>query len=119
MKMFTIKNDNWKNPDGTLIINYGWGNGYVAIPPTHPLYGLWANHSVYYHDLLNVHGGITCAVPAGGGGNSPEDWWVVGFDTRHYGDNTINWPKEAVEAETRNLFCQLLDIELGKELGGV
>jgi hypothetical protein len=45
--------------------------------------------------------------------NIPKDWWVIGFDTGHYGDTMERWPKEAVEAETKRLFCQLLDIELG------
>lgn len=69
----------------------------------------------YYTLMYNidVHGGLTYA-EFGNGVNAPQDWWVLGFDTRHFGDNQENWSKEAVEAETKRLFCQLLDIELGE-----
>jgi len=87
----------------------GWGNGYVAIPPTHPAYKM--DYDTLMYDL-NVHGGITFC-EFGDGDLIPEDWWVYGFDTAHLDDDLETWPKEAVEAETKRLFCQLLDIELG------
>jgi hypothetical protein len=105
-----------------VIIEKGWGNGYVALPPTHPLY-LGTLDSITDNSLiqikidlvgsLDVHGGITYN-DFGDGVNAPIDWWVLGFDTAHYGDTLEKWPKEAVEAETKRLFCQLLDIELGE-----
>ena len=39
--------------------------------------------------------------------------WSFGFDTAHYADNLINWPKEKVIEETLRLYAQLFDIELG------
>jgi hypothetical protein len=95
---------------GNVFVSRGWGNGYVAVPPTHPAC------KMDYHNMLydiDVHGGITY-FDFGDGVNAPKDWWVIGFDTSHYNDSIEKWPKEAVEAETKKLFCQLLDIELGE-----
>jgi hypothetical protein len=91
-----------------ILFEKGWGNGYVAIPPTHPAYKM-------DYDIIDVdiHYGLTYS-QYGDGVNAPIDWWVFGFDTAHYGDTLEKWPKEAVEAETKRLFCQLLDIELGE-----
>jgi hypothetical protein len=90
-------------------LDAGWGNGYVAIPPTHPAYKMDYDTLLY---AIDVHEGLTY-FDFGDGVNAPKDWWVLGFDTKHYGDNLKYWSKEAVEAETKRLFCQLLDIELG------
>jgi len=109
MICYTIRNKELK----TLyepVIKKGWGNGYVAIPPTHPLYKIDYNELVLD---ITVHGCLSYS-QFGDGKNAPKDWWVFGFDTSHYNDNLENWPKEAVEAETKRLFCQLLDIELGE-----
>ena len=93
----------------------GWGNGYVAIPPSHPLWGL--DYSSVY--TIDVHGGLTYSELNNSYGmfrqnpELPNNYWIFGFDTAHSGDTLEKWPKEAVEAETKRLFCQLLDIELG------
>ena len=86
---------------------HGWGNGYVIIPKGHPL------HGKHYDDIdVEVHGGLTFSESA-----KELDWpeitendkegWVVGFDTAHYSDSLSNWPKEAVQKETRRLAKQL------------
>jgi hypothetical protein len=102
-----------------IFIEKGWGNGYVAVPPTHILHlgdlagseeSIMKKISLVH--ALDVNGGITYN-DWGNGKNAPKDWWVFGFDTAHIGDTLERWPKEAVEAETKRLFCQLLDIELG------
>jgi hypothetical protein len=105
-----------------ILIEKGWGNGYVAVPPAHPLY-LGSLDTVTDNELiakkisavgsLDVNGGITYN-DFGDGKNAPKDWWVFGFDTAHFGDTIEKWPKEAVEAETKRLFSQLLDIEWGE-----
>lgn len=106
---------------GDVLIERGWGNGYVALPPTHPLHlgnlDNITNSDIIFKKItlvqnLNVHGGATYS-NLGDGVKAPKDWWVIGFDTAHYGDTIENWPKEAVEAETKKLFCQLFDIDLG------
>ena len=109
MKWYVVKNQDWKNKYEVQVIKRGWGNGYVAIPPMHPAYKM--DYDTLIFDL-KVHGGITYS-DFGNGDAAPKDWWVFGFDTAHFGDTIEKWPKEAVEAETKRLFCQLLDIELG------
>lgn len=107
---------------GNKFIEKGWGYGYVALPPTHPLHlgnlDNITNTDIIFKKItlvqnLNVHGGPTYS-NLGDGVKAPKDWWVIGFNTSHQGDTIENWPKEAVEAETKKLFCQLLDIELGE-----
>lgn len=78
MKSFTVKNT-WST-DG----NHGWGNGYVAIPPT----SSW--HGVDYNQIpILVHGGLTWSSFASAirnRGVEVPSWvddndWIVGFDT--------------------------------------
>lgn len=94
----------------------GWGNGYVAVPPSHCMHGVDYDRLYYLFEdrpnQISVHGGLTYS-DFGDGEHAPKNWWVFGFDTAHYRDTIEKWPKEAVEAETKRLFCQLLDIELG------
>lgn len=39
-----------------------------------------------------------------------KEWWIIGFDTWHYGDNPYIWNKDAVTAETVNLWLQIKEI---------
>lgn len=97
-----------------ILIEKGWGNGYVAVPPTHFLHlEHITKEKISLVQSLDVNGGITYN-DWGNGELAPKDWWVFGFDTAHSGDTIEKWPKEAVEAETKRLYCQLLDIELGE-----
>lgn len=110
----------------------GCANGYVAIPPEHPCYrkdylespideipvhgGITFSEPVCYEDktfmskreirpeyigirsyLFEDAEYITCNK------NIPDDWWILGFDTCHYGDNPTNWTRENVIAETLKL----------------
>lgn len=110
-------------------MNTGTHNGYVLIPEDHPLYG--KNTDTINEELLyGVHGGVTWAeshlkskqiiaesevLTISDGLDKHElnedcfanKYWVVGFDTAHYGDNPNNWNKTAVTAETEKLFIQL------------
>ena len=99
------------NPIITEALKLGWGNGYVAVPPSHCAHGKYTGDAIY-HNLI-VHGGVTYA----GYGyhiNVPKGWWVFGFDTSHFGDNIDNWPKEAVIEETMSMFWQLVELEWGE-----
>lgn len=78
MKSFIVKNT-WSTND-----DHGWGNGYVAIPPT----SSW--HGVNYSQIpVGVHGGLTWSSFASevrARGVAVPSWiddseWVVGFDT--------------------------------------
>ena len=94
------------------IRDFGWGNGYVAVPKEHKLHGL-----DYYEieDIANieVNGGLTLSCSASKFNDTPElteefkDYWVLGFDTAHLYDSLEKWPKEAVEKETNYLKLQL------------
>lgn len=61
--------------------------------------------------LVNVHGGITWAAPAGSLNNEPKNipknWWVFGFDTGHVDDDKYFWPKDEVLKETLRLKWEL------------
>jgi len=109
LKLYLIENAQWKYSTGFPVMKKGWGNGYVAVPPTHPAYKMDYDTLLY---PIEIHGGLTYT-DFGNGIDAPKDWWVFGFDTSHYNDSLENWPKEAVEAETKRLYCQLLYIELG------
>lgn len=40
----------------------------------------------------------------------PDDYFILGFDTCHYGDNNINWNKSNVIFETLCLKEQIIDL---------
>lgn len=111
MKWYVVKAPQWKSKFELHTLNTGWGNGYVAVPPSHCLHGVGYVDRIV--DIkLHVHGGITYS-QFGNGENAPRDWWVFGFDCMHWNDNLDNWPKEAVIEETMNLFWQLVELEWG------
>lgn len=89
---------------------HGYANGYVAVPPEHPLY------EKHYDSVdLNVHGGLTYSDkyrnqfldPEFLDGEVPEDYWVFGFDTCHWGDNLDNCDREYCINEVTHLKEQL------------
>lgn len=94
--------------DSTLVA--GYANGYVAIPKEHPYYGRDCNEI-----NVDVHGDLTFSDFGkffresktiefiNGSLKDIEDYWVLGFDTCHFGDNLENWPREAVIEETLKL----------------
>lgn len=86
----------------TFKSEHGWGNGYVALPSTHPFYGLDYNE---INEHVNVHGGLTFS-----GSYTYEDkvYWLIGFDTMHGFDNPEDSNKEYVIAETLDLLEQCL-----------
>lgn len=103
-----------------LAFEYGWGNGYVAIPPNHPGWGKdWETTSPY----LDVHGGVTLC----GKFHEPwrkiegevipeeitKDWWIVGFDTGHWGDNEHDQNEAFVRNETEHLLRQIEELSMG------
>lgn len=105
------------------IFESGWGNGYVLLPPNHPFYGK------DYDDLgISIHGGLTFGsnfdseyflewtkdLQIEGDVNVEnfekfDNYWMIGFDTAHYGDDIINCSLQYVINETENLLDQCLD----------
>ena len=90
-------------------IDYGWGQGYVLVPPNHPAYTIDAEY-------IDVHGGITWDHVITKQDIKyqmdlhPDDLHhrMLGFDTAHYEDNMLRWPKEQVLKETERLRDQLI-----------
>lgn len=90
----------------------GWGNGYVLLPPDHEYFGK-------SYDEINNHVDVHYGLTYGGLVNDKmidfwqeltkedEGMWCIGFDTAHYEDTLLTWPKEAVEKEAEQLFDQL------------
>lgn len=111
MKAF-VKENTWLKRGG--LIDFGWGNGYVAIPKEHPLHGKDYNEIHKLLPKLYVNGGLTFAesadsldwveLPKGSG-----DAWIVGFDTAHSFDTLKKWNKKKVLEETEKLKNQLLE----------
>src|SRR5690606_28196428 len=105
------------------LLDCGWGNGYVAVHRNHPDFGK------DYNDIpVDVHYGLTYGAPLGvmatkhlktvmNAFGSDEilnenDWWVFGFDTSHYQDDKLSWPKERVENETKYLELQFIERQM-------
>lgn len=89
----------------------GYANGYVAIPPEHPLFG-----SHYDYPEIYIHGGLTYSGPTERvfeifdkraiemlDGDIPEGYWVFGFDTLHAGDNPDTHSRKWCIEETNRL----------------
>ena len=100
-----------------IFTDTGEYNGYVAVPPEHPLYG--KGDSAEEVEALDVHGGVTYTgkikhLPYPSElldhKEIPRDWWVFGFDTCHYGDNADKWNLENCTEETRRLQIQLEEL---------
>ena len=105
LQMFVIENT-WL-PRGDLF-SHGWGNGYVALPRSHPCYGISCE------DIdVDVHGGLTlgCYTSDFHKESLPKDInkdaYIVGFDTVHYQDTIEKWPKTRVLLHTKKLKEQL------------
>ena len=93
-----IKENTWLP---RLLVDFGWGNGYVLIPKGHPLHG-----KDYDEISVSVHGGLTFAqlvdeefISVWGLDEEDEGCWCVGFDTVHWQDTLETWPEERVVAE--------------------
>lgn len=90
----------------------GWGNGYVALPPGHPCYGLDYD-TIHDRYDINVNGGLTYSEPYDVTRDPAEciGMWIVGFDTMHAWDSISNWPKGAVLLEALRLQSQFENIK--------
>lgn len=92
----------------------GAGNGYVAVPPTHPLYGK-TDFEIFEANCLHVAGELSLAMNADAArkllecvpDSVPGDWWIIGFDTMCMGMTTANWPMARVIEETKKMKEQI------------
>jgi hypothetical protein len=88
-------------PEFLTLIDRGLANGYVAVPKSHPWFGV-----DYDHIGCNVHGGLTFGRPCNMFDN---EYWMIGFDTAHYDDNQQNWPIFKVFDEAMELWKQSME----------
>lgn len=98
-----IRKNTWLHGGG-----HGWGNGYVVVHKSHPLYGL--DEGEVDPKIPYIHGGITFSSPLKKIEwdifpvvENPEEWWVYGFDTAHLTDSLEVWTREKVSEETKML----------------
>jgi hypothetical protein len=99
-----------------LSLETGWGNGYISLPPSHPLYekhynnindndeyfiphGLWT-YSNYFSSFNKNHISLIYFNDI----EINDKDWILGFDTSHLGDNPKNWNKNKVIKETLITF---------------
>ena len=113
---------------GFGMFDFGWGMGYVLLPTNHPFYGVDCD------DIeMRVHGGLTFGQSFNTstflewikgrqilGDVTKENYdffnnyWMIGFDTNHYDDNSQDCSKEFVIDETNSLLDKCLDDSIEK-----
>nr|DAO60437.1 MAG TPA: hypothetical protein [Caudoviricetes sp.] len=113
-----VRNDMLRN-NKSFPIDCGYANGYVAVPPHHPLYGMDYDK---VNELVYVHGGLTYSRPYDeklvsnaillSEDEVPADSWIFGFDTMHFEDNLGNCSEAFCKSETINLVEQFKKIKL-------
>ena len=105
---------------------YGWCNGYVLIPKDHPFYDVNCD-DIYHISNISVHGGLTYSsmfltkdflrifkdLEIGGdvtleNYENLNNYWMIGFDTNHSGDNLSRCSKNYVLGEAESLLEQCL-----------
>lgn len=121
--IYTLVIENHMKRMSNFHFDFGWGCGYVLLPFDHPFYGL------YYDDInIRVHGGLTFGQKFDieyflkwvenrelDGDVTTENfekfknYWIIGFDTNHYGDNLISCSKNYVISETNDMLEQCLN----------
>lgn len=113
VQYFCVENEQYTM--GTYVVERGWGNGYLVLSKNHPVWGI-------HYDVINeshhlgAHGGWTFSqfyhkmkkqaskfITEESPLEINDDDWIIGFDTAHYDDNLINWPKEEVFSHVREL----------------
>ena len=116
MENLCIKTIAFIKPTSIWFNSCGEYNGYIAIPKNNKYFG------IDYNDIpVNVHGGLTFGEPSNDiityenwlsnvefliGDKLPENYFVFGFDTCHFGDNPKIWNRDAVITETLKLQKQ-------------
>ncbi len=89
----------------TKIKNQKWRCGYIGITKQHPLYKK-DNNEIEERGGTSVHGGLTFS-RIGDNKFYPKNYWWIGFDCNHYGDDIRNWTFEMVKKEVKKLAKQL------------
>lgn len=112
----------------------GWGNGYVLIPPGHPYYGkdydsidAWSHGGLTFASKYKDWGMLKTYEDSGfdfkmdeklsekvkkEGYDFLKEYWCIGFDTAHSGDNLITCSKDYVWNETKALHKLCVDKDI-------
>jgi hypothetical protein len=88
------------------MMSFGWGNGYVGVPPAHPWYG-----KGYGEIDVDVHGGLTFGDHQGNmswDDHENEDLWWYGFDTFRIDEFALHNKKWVLD-ETERLKEQAIE----------
>lgn len=86
--------------------------GYVFIPKTHPLHVKPLTSMDYPTQLHSVHGGVTyCDWAKYIDVEHGQDFWAIGFDCHHYGDNPIINDDQFTYQEVVKLYKMLKEVE--------
>lgn len=101
----------------------GYANGYVAIPPSHPLYG---KDYEFVNQIkgFDIQGGVTYSAMASeinnrkdyknfevkGNRQLPDNWWVFGFDTFHPYFESNEYTQLHREEQIRLFYCELANL---------
>ena len=137
-KYYFILQNEVKNSLAFMPFERGWGNGYILIPQTHPWYGKG------YDDInADVHGGLTLANKVTDPEYVEKEWikarkvqysddmkrvigeigwsffknyWMIGFDTAHWGDSLTTCNINYVWEQTEVLYEQYLDASRYRKL---
>lgn len=124
IKWFVRENTWLKSSGASYIMDIGWGNGYAIIPKGFPGFGMDYDE---IHSKFDIYapGGLTFSgsgeeVASRGWSELDEkfrnkNYWIVGFDTAHYGDTLAMWPKERVEKYAAELAFQFFELALLQE----
>jgi len=82
--------------------NQGYANGYIRVSKEHPWYKECESDYPYIHS--SVHGGVTCHAI-----DRQEGSAVIGFDTRHLGDNPTDQDSAYCIAQVNILALDALE----------
>lgn len=115
---FTRKKRLFDESGFAIMPNFGgWGNGYVAIPPGYPGYGMLSHIFEIWMQRLPVH--INFAENANDLNweevEKFKDHWIVGFDTLHWHMKEETWTKEKVEETCAEIAFKIFELWMLKE----
>jgi len=115
--------DEYTQVPGLTKREMGWGNGYCALPPEHPCYGMkygdiyhtytygWPSE-LTFSDKLPFNWSLDFKRDTG---LSDDNYWLIGFDTMHFMDTLERWPKERVQEAADQMAYNFLEIWIKKE----
>lgn len=102
---------------GCIFENYGWGNGYVALPKENPFHGYHYDHlnELFFGGFPEVLTWSNYALDMKGHNFITPGMWLVGFDTAHGWNNSLihtrDWVIEATQVLKDLITLESISIE--------